>query len=668
MKAFSAVLEERLSRRGFVAMSAAAGVAASLPAVSLADARRRPATTVNLQGIAPSRDDALLVSPELRSRTLLTWGDPLWPDDRGLSAQDIRTLDWLDDRAGARQERRFGTNNDAIVFFPDRGDATHGLLCVNHEYVTAELNFAGLAPTAKERAAGRAKWIAAHPQAVPWMQAAHGVSVVRIGRERDGWQVLRGAPQTRRITATTPMEISGPARGHSLLRTNADPTGTRVLGTFANCSAGRTPWGTYLTSEENVDDYFGKTRSWAGVTEDFELLGVFNRFPTGEDSLYGWEHVDRRFDVRAEPREQLRFGWIVEIDPQDPTSTPRKRTALGRFSHESATTIVAPDGRVVVYMGDDDKYEYAYKFVTRDRFDAKNPAANRDLLDHGTLYVARFDATGKGEWLPLVHDERGPLNSKAGFKDQAEVVIKCRAAADLLGATPMDRIEDFEPNPVTGRVYMACTKNPDRERQSRRDYYMGREIDLGVDAANPRIGNDYGHIIELIERADDATSLKFRWNIFLLAGDPRNPESRFLTRYADIVPGKLEHGDTYYGGYGDRSAVSPLACPDNVGFDPSGRLWIVSDSDLKLTGNDGSYVVPTHGAERGRLKQIVSAPIGAEVTGCEFTPDGRALFLGLQHPGEGGTVDNPISHWPDGNGLPARAALVVIERQDGQPL
>lgn len=667
MKSFGAILEERLTRRGFVALGMV-GVASSLPTIASAATTRRSRAPAALAGIAPSADDALRLSPELVSQPLLAWGDALWPDDPGLAARDLRTLDWLDEHAAARQERRFGTNNDAIVFFPDHGHTRRGLLCVNHEYVTAELNFAGLARSARVRAADRARWIAEHPQAVPWMQAAHGVSVVRISRAREGWQVERGAPQTRRITANTLCEISGPARGHSLLRTNADGSGTKVFGTFANCSAGRTPWGTYLTSEENVDDYFGHTRSGLETANDGALREAMRRFPTGEQSLYGWEHVDRRFDVRAEPCEQFRFGWIVEIDPQDPRSVPRKRTALGRFSHESATTIIAHDGRVAVYMGDDDKFEYAYKFVTRDRFDAKNPSANRHLLDHGTLYVARFDASGDGEWLPLVHDENGPLCSKAGFADQGDVVVKCRAAADLLGATPMDRIEDFEPNPSNGRVYLACTKNADRERKSRHAYYMGREIDLGVDAANPRPSNDFGHIIELAEHRDDATSRRFRWNVFILAGDPRDSSTRFVTRYADLTTQGLAPGDTYYGGYSNRDDVSPLSCPDNLGFDPSGCLWVVTDSDHGKIGNDGCYVVPTHGPDRGHLKQIVSGPVGAEITGCEFTPDGCALFIGIQHPGEGGTIDEPVSHWPDGQDLPARAALVVIERKDGTPL
>ncbi|NBU26501.1 MAG: DUF839 domain-containing protein, partial [Gammaproteobacteria bacterium] len=362
----------------------------------------------------------------------------------------------------------------------------------------------------------------------------------------------------------------------------------------------------------------------------------------------------------------LRHGWIVEIDPQDPASPPRKRTALGRFSHEGANTILARDGRVAVYMGDDEKFEYVYKFVSRDRFDPKRRAANRDLLDHGTLFVARFDADGRGEWLPLVHDEKGPLNSGAGFRSQAEVVIKCRAAADLLGATPMDRPEDVEPNPVTGRVYMALTKNADR--QAKKGMFNGREIDFGPDRANPRPANDFGQVVELIEDGDDAAATRFRWDVFLLAGDPRNPAARFLTRAEDIIPGQLAREDVYYAGYADRSRVSPIASPDNVGFDPSGRLWIVSDADTRLIGNNGCFVVPTVGPERGMLRQVMSAPVGAEVCGCEFTPDGRTLFLSIQHPGEGGSVDRPVSRWPGGGDSLPRSSIIAVSREDGTPL
>jgi len=663
---FGALLEQRLSRRGFLAASGAAAATGALPALGAGVDTTPSAKAKSYAALAPSLEDALRLSPGLRSQVVVGFGDPLFKGDPGLTTRDLRTLDWLDRDAATRQERRFGTNNDALAFFPMHRRRDAGLLCVNHEYVD-ELVFAGLSGSESDQARQVAAMIAARPQTVAWMQAAHGVSVLEVRRGMRGWRVVQGAPATRRITANTPMEISGPARGAALMQTAADPSGTRVLGTFANCAGGKTPWGTYLTAEENIQDYFGGARTWAGSADaDEATKRAHRRWPLRERSAYGWDAIDPRFDVRREPREALRHGWIVEIDPQDPTAAPRKRTALGRFCHEGANTTLTKDGRVAAYMGDDARFEYVYKFVTRDRFDPKDRTANRDLLDHGTLHVARFDADGRGEWLPLVHDERGPLNSGAGFTSQAEVVIHCREAADLLGATPMDRPEDVEPSPVTGRVYMALTKNDSRAPE-RRDF-MGRNIDLGPNAANPRPKNDFGHIVELIEDGDDAASSRFTWNVFLLAGDPRNGAARFLTRAEDLTAGQLAREDVYYAGYADRGAVSPIACPDNLGFDPSGRLWVVTDADTKLIGNNGCFVVPTTGPDRGRLTQVLSAPVGAEVCGCEFTPDGKTLFLSIQHPGEGGTVDSPASHWPDGGGLPARSAVIAVSREDGAPL
>lgn len=659
MEDFRSLLDRRFSRRSLMV---GAAVAAALPAATEARASSTPA----LRSIAPSRTDAVLLSPGLRHDVLIAAGDPLWPKEPGLSAADLKTLAWLDERAGERQARRFGTNNDALAFFPEPGKSASGVLCVNHEYVQAELVFAGLPADSASRSRQRESWIKTHPQAVAWMQAAHGVSVLQVTRGVRGWTVTRGGPLTRRITATTPIEICGPARGDPLMRTRADPTGTVALGTFANCAGGKTPWGTYLTAEENIQDYFGGARSWDSTTDDEATRRAHQRWPLRERSSYGWEYVDSRFDVRQEPREALRAGWIVEIDPFDPTARPRKRTALGRFCHEGANTILTKDGRVAAYMGDDAKFEYVYKFVSRGRFDPKNRNANRDLLDDGTLYVARFDASGRGEWLPLVYDENGPLNTRAGFTSQAEVLIRCRAAADVLGATPMDRPEDVEPSPISGRIYVALTKNGDR--QVKRSEVTGREIDLGPNPSNPRPDNDFGHIVEITEDDDDAARTRFRWNVFLLAGDPRNAASRFVTRYEDLSPGMLAREDTFYAGFADRSQVSPIACPDNLGFDPQGRLWIVTDGESDLIANNGCFVVPTSGADRGRLQQIASAPVGAEVCGCEFTPDGRTLFLSIQHPGEGGTIDAPVSHWPDGGQLPPRSAVIAIQREDGDPL
>jgi secreted PhoX family phosphatase len=627
LTSFQAVLDRRLSRRALLGSIGIAGAGSVLaPIVPAAPAPQ------SFSPVAPQRTDAIVLPRGYTWDRLAAWGDAMFSGAPSMSARDLQRNALVDDGAAARQARQFGANCDAVAYFPLAGRRSdRGILCVNNEYVASELAFRGRRRIDEETGDERRKWVVKHPQAIAALIAAHGVSVLEVARVRGRWRHQVGSPYARRITAATPCEITGPARGATLLRTNADPTGTRALGTFANCAGGKTPWGTYLTAEENIDDYFGFARTWARATDDAAAVGAYRRFPLREHSFYGWEHAEPRFDVRSEPHEPFRHGWIVEIDPRDPQSVPRKRTALGRFSHEGANSILARDRRVVAYMGDDDMFEYVYKFVSRGAFDAANPRANRDLLDQGTLYAARFDADGTGEWLPLVHDEKGPLNRRNGFASQADVVIQARAAADLLGATPMDRPEDVEPSPVTGRVYVPCTKNNEREAVSRRAEYMGREIDLGPNAANPRGQNRAGHVVELIERDDDAAALSFRWEI--------------------LVQGR-----------------EGFACPDNLGFDPTGRLWIVTDNDKRKEPNNGCFVCATAGPERGEPRQMLSGPNGAEIAGCEFNPDGTTLFLSIQHPGEGGTLDAPHSHWPDGADLPPRATLIAVRREDGDPL
>ncbi|HEU5136814.1 MAG TPA: PhoX family phosphatase [Steroidobacteraceae bacterium] len=658
--AFEAVLSARLSRRTVVVGAAATvGLAACAQIPTRGKSAGQPSV---FNGIAPQNLDAFTIAEGYRYNIVARWGDSLVTGTADFDTRRLAADDWLSSTAIANQERQFGTNADAVAYFPQAsGRAARGLVCVNHEYVNGELIWPGHRGTGMKPDASKA-WLDKHPGAVAFMQAAHGVTVMQLQRDSGGWTRQLSARENRRITANTPMDIHGPARGHALMRTHADPTGTRVLGTFANCSAGKTPWGTYLTSEENVDDYFSGGRTLRETSKDASLHDAYRRFALREHGFYFWDHQDPRFDARVEPHEPLRFGWMVEIDPHDPKSIPRKRTALGRFQHEGANTIVSKSGHVVAYMGDDEKFEYIYKFVTRDRFDAKNPAANRDLLDHGTLYCARYDADGTGEWLPLVHDENGPLNSRAGFANQGDVVIKVRAAADLLGATPMDRPEDVEPSPITGRIYIPCTKTTERGTTSDTDW-SGRNIDVGPNAANPRPDNKSGHIIEMAEAGDDATATRFEWNVFLLAGDPA--VGRYIVDARELAAGSLTGADTYFAGYPHRAEQTQVHCPDNLGIDPQGRLWIVTDSDNRGHPNNGCFVVPTSGPQRGHLKQLASGPTGCEVCGCEFTPDGRTLFLSIQHPGEGGSFEKPRSHWPDGNGLPARAALLAIEREDG---
>ncbi|MBK7928946.1 MAG: PhoX family phosphatase [Bryobacterales bacterium] len=467
---------------------------------------------------------------------------------------------------------------------------------------------------------------------------AHGLSIVEIKRDSNGeWHYIQGSQYNRRITAFTPMTVTGPAAGNDLLKTSADPTGRSVMGTLNNCSGGRTPWGTVLTGEENFHQYFANRNAMPDgpVKANHTRYGV----PSGA-SGYAWSRHYDRFDVAKEPNEPLRFGWVVEFDPYDPTSTPKKRTALGRVKHEAATIQIASNGRVVAYTGDDERFQYAYKFVTNGAYNHFDRKANDGLLDDGTLYVAKFNADGTGQWIPLVAGQSG-LTAANGYGTQAQVLIDTRGAATTVGATPMDRPEDMEVNPVNGKVYLALTNNTQRN-------------DTNKDAANPRANNRYGHILEITEDNGDHTSTSFFWEVFMLCGDGRN----------------AGHG-TFFAGY-DPAQVSMIANPDNITFDSKGNLWISTDGQPgTLNINDGVFAVPTDGDERGRVRQLFSAVPGGEVASLVFNPDDTTMFVSVQHPGEGGKwTDNAsdlISTFPDGRG-PNRPSVLTISRATGSPV
>jgi secreted PhoX family phosphatase len=403
-----------------------------------------------------------------------------------------------------------------------------------------------------------------------------------------------------------------------------------------NCAGGVTPWGTVLTCEENFNYYFGGTPPEDGQAE------ARRRFGITAEPRYSWHRHAARFDLTREPNEANRFGWVVEVDPYDPTSTPIKRTALGRFKHEGATHALAPDGRVVIYMGDDERLDYVYRFVTAGRHDPANPAASRHLLDEGTLSVARFDADGTMRWLPLVQGQ-GPLTPENGFASQGDVLVETRRAADLLQATPMDRPEDVEANPVNGRVYVMLTNNATRRAEQ-------------VNPANPRAANAHGHVVEIIppgapQRPDHAAEV-MRWGIFLRAGKP------------GIDAGAQYHRAT--------SADGWLSCPDNCAFDSKGRIWIATDGANTAAGvADGLYAADTEGPGRALPRLFYQAPVGAEVCGPLLTPDDRAILLAIQHPGEEATstFEAPSTRWPDfAEGVPPRPSVVVITRTDGGPI
>ena len=641
------LLERRLNRRrllGGGAQLAALGVVAQSAYGQTGEPRG-----LSFPPVQPSNADSVIVPDGYRADVVVRWGDALFADSPTFDAAAIAQGALLRAEAPTAQARQFGYNCDGIGLFAL--GANRQLLCVNHEFPLPALMFPGWLAARDARAIGA--FVRDRPSVVAYMQASVGLSVIELERGAK-WAYMRDSGYNRRITADTAIEIAGPARGHALL----NPRSERVplaFGTLGNCAAGATPWRTYLTAEENVDDYFG---NGAAAKLDAATELVHRRFGLRlRDSAYRWEYADSRFDVAANPAELCKFGWIVELDPFDPSSRPKKRTALGRFKHEGATTVLAVDGRAVVYMGDDQQFEYLYKFVSRDRFDATRPEANRDLLDDGTLYVARLDDDGSGEWLPLVHGQHPELTPERGFPSQADVLLRCREAADRLGATPLDRPEDVAVNPRTGNVYLSCTQNLARDQGE--TVVAGRTLDTRTDRASPRAPNIAGHILELIERDTDAAATAFRWEIFLLAGAPSRQE--LVAALPAEHSASLAANVTYFGGATDADELSAFANPDNLGFDGDGNLWIVTDGNQPGDNNDGCFACPTEGPERGHVRQFMSGPLGAEVSGCAFTADGRALFLTLQHPGAAGSATNPQSHWPDGGEAAPRPSVVAIE-------
>lgn len=600
---FSEVLHARLSRRD--ALKIGSGLLLTLPfGAGLRAASQPGEPLLGFRPLPPSTVDGLFVPEGYQARVLYAWGDPA-----GLSA-GLPAFRFDGQGSAAEQALQAGMHHDGMEFFPlpARGNGSeHGLLAINHEYTDERLL----------QAPG--EWSV---EKTLKSQYAHGVSVIEVRRGSE-WQVVRPSRYARRITARTPMRLSGPAAGHALLRTAADPTGTMVLGTYNNCAAGRTLWGTCLTCEENFNVYFANA---GAVPPDHARYGIAGK------AVVPWHLNDQRFDVQRHPNEPNRFGWVVEIDPYDPQSRPIKRTALGRIKHEGATCTLSAEGHAVIYMGDDEGFERIYKFVSRDRYEPANRKGKLDLLDHGTLYVARFDADGTGQWLPMVQGE-GPLTAANGFSSQAEVLVRTRQAADALGGTRMDRPEWIAVHPASGEVYCTLTNNSAR----------GLPGWPGTDAANPRARNLFGHIIRWRESRGDAASASFDWDIFVLAGNPIHPEA-------------AQRGNVKGNAFGS---------PDGLRFDQRGVLWIQTDASTPLMQSAdyrgiGNNQMLAADPATGEIRRFLVGPPGSEVTGNTMTPDGRTLFINIQHPGEGTS-----SRWPDfrPDGKP-RSATVAIRRVD----
>ncbi|MFS2161669.1 PhoX family phosphatase [Pseudomonas sp. Pseusp122] len=611
-----------LSRRRFISAGALCGAAMFLGGNLLsrsalaAGVSEASSKLLGFASIPAATADGISLPPGYKSSVLISWGQPLHAGGPA--------FDPSGKGSAAAQEVQFGDNNDGMSLFPMPGDANRALMAINNEYTNYRYLFDhGQAPQSAED--------------VRKALASEGVSVIEVQRKNGQWQFVQGSKYNRRIHGNTPIRLGGPAAGHDWLKTAADTTGTKVLGTFQNCANGMTPWGTYLTCEENFTDCFGSSNAEQKFDAGIKRYGA-----VAASKEINWHQHDERFDLAKNPNEINRHGWVVEIDPFDPQSTPVKRTALGRFKHENAALTQTRDGRAVVYMGDDERGEFIYKFISRDKINHKNAKANRDLLDHGTLYVARFDGgdsnpdhpKGQGEWVELTHGKHG-IDASSGFANQAEVLIHARLAASVVKATRMDRPEWIVVSPKDGKVYCTLTNNVKRGDDGQ-----------PVGGPNPRAKNQYGQILRWQESGDDAAAMSFAWDLFVVAGNPS------------------VHAGTPQGGSSNITPQNMFNSPDGLGFDKAGRLWILTDGDMSNTGDFagmGNNQMLCADPHSGEIRRFMVGPIGCEVTGISFSPDQRTLFVGIQHPGENGGSTFP-EHLP--NGKP-RSSVMVISREDG---
>ncbi len=644
-RTFDDVAQAYLSRRalfvgaGALALTAALSGAARANNAAAAAEGKAPSRLLGFEPVASGMADTITVPKGYRSQVFAAYGEPL----SGAAPFSLSS-------SGADQEKQIGMHHDGMHFFPIDGSSTDGLLVINHEYVEPRFLHASYAGKPAGVDDVLTENNARDPDHVLKEINAHGVSVLRATRGADGRWSLAPDARARRITGGTPMEFAGPVRGSDLVKTKYSPDGVRVRGTLNNCAHGVTPWNTYLTAEENWASYFRNGAQADGKPALPREQARYGVRPTR--SRYGWELAANRndeyirFDATASGADATQdyrnepngFGWMVEIDPFNPAATPIKRTALGRFAHEGVVFAPALEGRpVVCYSGDDAQFEYIYKFVSAKPYMAAT--ANGSLLDEGTLYVAKFNDDGSGEWLPLIHGQ-GPLTAANNFANQADVLVNTRLAADRVGATKMDRPEWGAVDPRTGEVYFTLTNN-------------ARRTEKDINPANPRAANAFGQIIRWTEAAGDHAATRFNWNMFLLAGDAA--DSRDAT-------GK------------PLDAAAAHACPDGIWFDAAGRLWIQTDmgeSEMyrgKLQ-TFGSNQMLAADPVTGEIRRFLVGPLGQEITGVTTTPDGRTMFINVQHPGattsrEDFAAGKFSSNWPDGSGKIPRSATVVITRED----
>lgn len=627
-KTFARVLAARLNRRDAMKLMTATGASIGWPrsfassathGQSISDQSRSRFTFEEIEhGVSESH----AIASGYDADVLIRWGDAVLP-----GAPEFDPYN----QTAESQEKQFGYNNDHIGYLPLKSNTSRrGLLCVNHEYTNPGLMFARRELT---------------PEAVEIEQSAVGCSIIETIRDGDRWRIVDQSGYARRISGrSTPISISGPAAGSDRLRTRLDPAGTTVLGTISNCGGGVTPWGTCLVAEENFNvHFFGRHDS-----QHKEARNHFRYRISSRNTLTLWHRFFERWDANKVLNEANRFGWIVEVDPFDANSRPAKRTALGRFCHEGSAIRINGDGRAVLYMADDNKFEYIYRFVSTNTFNALKREDNYGLLDEGTLSVARFADDGSLRWIPLIYG-MGDLNASNGFYSQADVMIEARVAADLVGATPMDRPEGIAVNPKTGSVFVTLSKNKARKTDQ-------------TDAVNSRARNLWGQIIELVPPEGNHAAGVFGWEMLVQCGPPQHGPAAATWNEATSQQGWF-------------------AAPDNCAFDHTGGMWVCTDQGggwKKSSGTaDGLWAVETEGPLRATGKMFFRVPVGAELTGPAFTPDSESLFLSVQHPGTDGvqnyapfgrqsTFGDPATRWPDFDPrMPPRPAVVAVTKRGG---
>ena len=601
---FEEVTNSLISRRNFIKKSFAFGGLALMSSTLGSINAYSSQNFLNFTKVDCNNNDTVTLPEEYTWNIVSKWGDPMW--------SGVEEFDQKSCGSHESQLKSVGDNNDGMELFVTSDNKT--LLAVNNEYTNHKIIFSN-----------RKSLLPENKEDILKGMYAHGVSIFEIENSNNQWSLVKDSKYNRRITPFTKMEITGPAKGHNLMKTKEDKDGIYAKGTWNNCGSGRTPWGTYLTCEENFNNYFSSSDKNLKSTNELHRYGIRTR----EIGL-NWAKADSRFDLSKEINEPNKVGYVVEIDPLNPNSTPKKHTALGRFKHENAELVISKNGKIVVYMGDDERGEYLYKYVSNKSINEVKDKST--LLSDGNLFAAKFNDNFTGEWLLLD-------TQTTGFSSKAEVCIFTRIAASKVGATTMDRPEWIASNPKKNEVCCCLTNNKNRGIKTNKG---GDKVE--VDKVNPRKNNKYGQIVRWKPKDNNHSSVYFEWDLFVVAGNPN------VHKNSNMGSKNIDKENMFNS-------------PDGLKFDKYGRLWIQTDGnysnsgDFKGMGNNQMLIADTN---TGKIKRFMVGPKECEVTGLSFAPDYKTVFVGIQHPGErlGG-------NFPDNGNNKPRSCIIAIQKKDG---